>query len=119
MIAMQFVPQVRHGMLPRRFGSSRLQSMMQMHSLLPLCSLSLPPLPSTPKGETHMQVFTIKANKTAKLKCDYCQQTLTDTTRINIPSLSRDIPAAAGIRDGKKQGDSAVMCFGCCYMERS
>jgi len=66
-----------------------------------------------------MQVFTIVANPTAKLKCDYCQQTLTDTTRINIPSLSRDIPAAEGIRDGKKHGESAVMCFTCCYMERS
>ncbi len=66
-----------------------------------------------------MQVFTIKANPTAKLKCDYCQQTLTETTRIDIPSLSRDIPPAEGIRDGKKQGDSAVMCSFCCYMERS
>lgn len=66
-----------------------------------------------------MQVFTIKANKTAKLKCDYCQQTLTDTTRINIPSLSRDIPAAAGIRDCKPAGSPAVMCSFCCYMERS
>lgn len=43
-----------------------------------------------------MQVFTIKANPTAKLKCDYCQQTLTETTRINIPSLSRDIPPQRG-----------------------
>lgn len=66
-----------------------------------------------------MQVFTIKANPTAKLKCDYCQQTLTEKTRINIPSLSRDIPAAAGIRDGKPAGSPAVMCFGCCMCERS
>lgn len=64
-------------------------------------------------------VFTIKANPTAKLKCDYCQQTLTEKTRINIPSLSRDIPAAAGIRDGKPAGSPAVMCSFCCYMERS
>ena len=66
-----------------------------------------------------MQVFTIKANKTAKLKCDYCQQTLTDETRVNIAKLSRDIPAADGIRDGKTAGSPAVMCFFCCYMERS
>ena len=64
-------------------------------------------------------VFTIVANPTAKLKCDYCQQTLTDTTRINIASLSRDIPAAEGIRDGKPAGSPAVMCFGCCMCERS
>ena len=66
-----------------------------------------------------MKVFTIKANPTVKVVCDYCQQTLTDTTRINIPSLSRDIPAAAGIRDGKPAGSPAVMCFCCCMCERS
>lgn len=66
-----------------------------------------------------MQLFIIKANPTAKLKCDYCQQTLTETTRINIPSLSRDIPAAEGIRDGKAAGSPATVCFCCCYMERS
>ena len=64
-------------------------------------------------------VFTIKANKTTKPKCDYCQVTLTKETTINIKALSRDIPAAAGIRDGKPTGSPAVMCFCCCMCERS
>jgi len=63
-------------------------------------------------------VFTIKANPTAKLKCDYCQQTLTEKTTVTIAKLSRDIPAAEGIREGKPQGSPATMCFCCCYMER-
>ena len=63
-------------------------------------------------------VVTIKANKTTKPKCDYCQQTLTKETTVNIKALSRDIPAADGIREGKTAGSPAVMCFGCCYMER-
>ena len=66
-----------------------------------------------------MQVFTIVANPTAALKCDYCQQTLTKETAYNIKALSRDIPAADGIRDGKPAGSPAVMCSFCCYMERS
>jgi hypothetical protein len=66
-----------------------------------------------------MQVFTIVANPTAALKCDYCQQTLTEKTRIDIKALSRDIPAKDGIRDGKPAGSPAVMCFGCCMCERS
>ena len=64
-------------------------------------------------------VFTIVANPTAKLKCDYCQQTLTKENSNKIAKLSRDIPAAEGIRDGKPAGSPAVMCSFCCYMERS
>lgn len=64
-------------------------------------------------------VFTIVANPTAKLKCDYCQQTLTKENSNKIDKLSRDIPPAAGIRDGKPAGSPAVMCSFCCYMERN
>jgi hypothetical protein len=63
-------------------------------------------------------IFTIVANPTAALKCDYCQQTLTEKTRNNIKALERDIPAAPGIRDGKPAGVPAVLCSFCCYMER-
>ena len=64
-------------------------------------------------------VFTIVANPTTKPKCDYCQQTLTKENTNIIKALSRDIPAAEGIRDGKPAGSPAVMCSFCCYMERS
>ena len=63
-------------------------------------------------------VFTIKANKTTKPKCDYCQQTLTKENTNIIKALSRDIPAADGIREGKTVGSPALMCSFCCYMER-